>query len=126
MIFEASINLIIIAPIEIGAINGNVTYINFLIGLAPSIAAARNGSFGSDKRPANKSKNINGVHCQTSTMITVIFAKDGSVSHLGDIPKFDKMSFTGPKDSWKKVLQITVMITGVVIIGIRNNTLKNL
>ena len=89
----------IIAPIEIGAINGNVTYKNFLTGLAPSIAAAKKGSFGSDKRPANSNKNMNGVHCHTSTIITVTFARTGSVSHLGDIPKFDNISFTGPKDS---------------------------
>ena len=62
-------------------------------------AAAKNGSLGSDKRPASSNKNINGVHCQTSTIITVILAKFGSVSHFGDIPKFDKISFTGPKDS---------------------------
>src|SRR5210317_2476379 len=99
MIFEASINLIIIAPIEIGAINGNVTYINFLTGLAPSIAAAKNGSFGSDKRPANNSKNIKGVHCQTSTIITVNLAKVGSVSHFGERPKLPRISFTGPRDS---------------------------
>ena len=72
---------------------------NFRIGLAPSIAAAKNGSFGSDKRPANSNKNMKGVHCQTSTIITVILAKVGSVSHLGDIPKLDKISLTGPKDS---------------------------
>ena len=99
IIFEASINLIIIAPIEIGAISGKVTYKNFRTGLAPSIAAAKNGSFGSDKRPANSNKNMNGVHCQTSTIMTVNFARTGSVNHLGDIPKFDKMSLTGPSDS---------------------------
>ena len=76
--------------------------------------------------PANNNKNMKGVHCQTSTIMTVILANVGSVSHLGDIQKFDKMSFTGPKDSWKRVLQITVIITGVVIMGIKNRTLKNL
>ena len=99
---------------------------NFLTGLAPSIAAAKNGSLGNDNKPANKSRNINGVHCQTSTIITVNLAKAGSVNHFGDKPKLDKISLTGPKDSWKKVLQITVIITGVVIIGTKNKTLKNL
>ena len=41
IIFEASISLIIIAPIDIGAIKGKVTYTNFRNGLAPSIAAAK-------------------------------------------------------------------------------------
>ena len=62
-------------------------------------AAAKKGSLGNDKRPASKSKNIKGVHCHTSTIITVNLARTGSVNHLGDIPKFDKMSFTGPRDS---------------------------
>ena len=60
---------------EIGAINGKVTYINFLIELAPSIAAAKNGSFGNESKPASISKNIKGVHCHTSTIITVTSAK---------------------------------------------------
>ena len=99
IIFEASINLIIIAPIEIGAIKGNVTYKNFLIGLAPSIAAAKKGSFGRDSKPANNNKNIKGVHCQTSTIITVILAVAGSLNHLGPTPKTPNKSFTGPRDS---------------------------
>ena len=72
---------------------------NFLTGLAPSIAAAKNGSLGNDNNPANKSKNINGVHCHTSTIITVNFAITGSVNHLGATPKTDNKSFTGPNDS---------------------------
>ena len=47
IILEASINRIMMAPIDIGAIKGNVTYINFLKGLAPSMEAAKKGSFGS-------------------------------------------------------------------------------
>ena len=65
----------------------------------PFLAAAKKGSLGSDKRPANNSKNIKGVHCQTSTIITVTLAKVGSVSHFGAISKICKRSLTGPKDS---------------------------
>ena len=39
-------------------------------------------------------------------------------------PNIFKKSLTGPNDSWKKVFQITVIITGVVIIGIRKSTRK--
>jgi hypothetical protein len=59
-------------------------------------------------------------------MIIEIFARLGLESHGGCIPNILKKSFSGPRDSWKKVLQITVIITGVVIMGIRNKTLKNL
>ena len=126
IIFDASISLIIIAPIEIGAINGKVTYTNFLIGPAPSIEAAKNGSFGRDSNPANNSRNINGVHCHTSTIITVTFDKASLLNQSGVTPNKLKKSFTGPNDSWKTVFQITVIITGVVIIGIKKRTRKNL
>ena len=69
---------------------------------------------------------MKGVHCQTSTIIIVTFAKCSLVNQGGATPNILRTSLTGPKDSWKKVLQITVMITGVVIIGIKNKTLKNL
>ena len=68
---------------------------NFLTGLAPSIAAAKNGSLGNDNKPASKSRNIKGVHCHTSTIITVNFAITGSVNHFGATPKIDNMSFAG-------------------------------
>ena len=68
---------------EIGAIKGKVTYINFLKGLAPSIAAAKKGSLGKLKRPASINKNINEVHCQTSTTIIDILANPGLDNHWG-------------------------------------------
>ena len=64
------------------------------------MAAAKKGSLGRDNKPASNNKNINGVHCQTSTIITVNFAITGSLSHnIGSTPKFPKRSFTGPRDS---------------------------
>ena len=87
--------------------------------------AARNASSGSDNNPARSSRNMKGVHCQVSTIITVTFARVSSLSHRGVISNRLRKSFTGPRDSWKTVFQITVMMTGVVIIGIRNNTRKN-
>jgi len=54
IIFDASISLIIIAPIEIGAINGKVTYTNFLIGPAPSIEAAKKGILSWRDEPLGK------------------------------------------------------------------------
>ena len=63
------------------------------------MAAAKNGSLGKDKRPANKSKNIKGVHCQTSTMITVTLASVSSLNQRGVIPNRPKKSLTGPNDS---------------------------
>ena len=55
---------------------------------------------GSDKSPASNNKNINGVHCQTSTIITVNFAITGSLNHkIGFTPNPPNKSFTGPSDS---------------------------
>ena len=92
-------SLIIIAPIEIGAINGKVTYTNFLMGPAPSIDAAKKGSFGNDSNPARSNKNINGVHCHTSTIMTVTFDNASLLNQRGVIPNKLKKSFTGPSDS---------------------------
>ena len=94
--------------------------------LVKSIEAAKKGSFGSDSNPANSSRNINGVHCHTSTIITVTFDKASLLNQRGVTPNKLKKSFTGPSDSWKTVFQITVIITGVVIIGIKKRTRKNL
>ena len=99
IILEASISLIMIAPIDIGAIKGKVTYINFLNGDAPSTAAAKKGSLGKLKSPANINKNINEVHCQTSTTIIDIFANPGLDNHWGCAPKILRKSFSGPNDS---------------------------
>jgi len=88
-----------IAPIDIGAIKGKVTYINFLKGLAPSMEAAKKGSFGRLNNPASSSKNINEVHCQTSTTIIDIFANPGLDNHWGCTPKILRKSFSGPSDS---------------------------
>ena len=99
IILEASISLIIIAPIDMGAIRGKVTYINFLNGEAPSTAAAKKGSLGKLKSPANINRNINDVHCQTSTTIMETFAKPGLDNHGGCTPKILRKSFKGPKDS---------------------------
>ena len=92
MIFEASMSLMIIAPIEIGAIIGKVTYTTFLMGPAPSIDAAKKGSFGNDSNPAKSSKNINGVHCHTSTIITVTFDNASLLNQSGVTPKRLKKS----------------------------------
>ena len=72
---------------------------NFLIGPAPSTEAAKKGYLGKDRRPANKSKNIKGVHCQTSTIIIVNFAKCSFVNQGGAIPNILKISLTGPNDT---------------------------
>ncbi len=99
---------------------------NFLIGPAPSIAAAKNASFGSESKPASNRRNINGVHCHVSTIITVTLASVSSLSQRGVKSNKPRKSFIGPNDSWKNVFQITVIITGVVIIGIKKRTRKNL
>ena len=63
------------------------------------IEAAKKGSFGKLKSPAKSSKNMNEVHCQTSTTIIEIFARPGLDSQAGCIPNILRKSFRGPKDS---------------------------
>jgi len=126
-IFDASIRRIMIAPILIGAINGNVMLQNVRQGVAPSISADKNCSFGRLRSPANKIRNINGVHCQTSAMVIVTAAGKICVDHaIGSTPNRRRKPFTAPISSLK-IERHTIAITlGVVISGTSHKTLKNL
>ena len=56
--------------------------------------------------------------------MTVTLDSISLLNHNGFQPNILRKSLTGPNDSWKKVFQITVIITGVVIIGIKKRTRK--
>ena len=49
---------------------GSVSLKKAWVALAPSIAAASNGSFGSERSPASMISTMKGVHCQMSASST--------------------------------------------------------
>ena len=70
-------------------------------GLAPSSVAALIWSSGTPTRPASRIRNISGVHCQMSAIMTANSASVGSDSQamVTRVPvSVDRMSFTGPPD----------------------------
>lgn len=124
-IFDASIKRIKIAPILIGAISGNVMLQKVRHVEAPSISADKNCSFGRLSKPANKIKNINGVHCHTSAIVIVTVAGTIDVDHaIGSTPTFESKPLAAPISSLK-IERHTIAITdGVVIKGMSHKTLK--
>ena len=54
-------------------------------------------------------------------MMTLAMASPGSTT-AATRSRTGSKSFAGPSDSWNTVLQMTAMMTGVVIIGTRNST----
>ena len=80
---------------------GRMIVRNFCGQEAPSRVAARSWSSGTPARPASRMRNISGVHCQMSEIITATSAQVGLDSQASEkvVPvKVEMMSLIGPPD----------------------------
>ena len=70
--------------------------------------------------------NMNGVHCQTSLMITAMRAPHGSPSNVkSDRPAARHKGVMGPRWVSVSMRNMYATPTGVIISGTRNTTRKN-
>ena len=68
---------------------------------------------------------MNGVHCQTSPIITAIRAPHGSLTHVKSCsPSASNTGTNGPFPVSVSIRNMYAMPTGVIVIG-RRNTIRN-
>src|SRR5713226_9812287 len=117
-ILNASISLISTTVEVAGSICGNVTPQKSCQRLAPSTTAASFSSTGRLSIEARRTMKMNGVHCQTSPIITASRDPHGLVTQDTSVsPKCAQSGYSGPLLVSVSMRNRYATPTGVIIIG---------
>ena len=126
MILNDSIIRMRITVALTGMIIGSVMLRKICQRPAPSTIAASSVSRSRPSRPASRTMYMNGIHCQTSPMITAIRAPHGSPrTAKSSMPAARKTGANGPPSVSVSIRNMYAMPTGVMVSGSRNTTRKN-